>query len=85
MRDLNPRRKKAAGGAPWYIIFLIAASLSAPEKSPPRMPPEQVVEVRGQKLHYFEAGRGKAVILLHGLGADSRHWVWNFGLLARHA
>jgi len=48
------------------------------------LPPQQTVVVNGHKLAYYEAGKGNAVILLHGLGADSRHWAANIDALSEH-
>ena len=47
------------------------------------MPARQSVTVRGHKIAYYEAGQGSPVILIHGLGADSRHWAANIGPLSR--
>ena len=47
------------------------------------LPPPQTVVVKGRRLVYHEAGKGSVVILLHGLGADSRHWAANIGLLSQ--
>ena len=33
----------------------------------PPMPPEKVVKILGQHIHYYEAGKGENIILLHGL------------------
>jgi pimeloyl-ACP methyl ester carboxylesterase len=46
------------------------------------LPAPQTVIVKGRKLVYYEAGQGSTVILLHGLGADSRHWAANIGPLS---
>jgi pimeloyl-ACP methyl ester carboxylesterase len=48
------------------------------------LPPQQIVTVRGHKLAYYEAGKGQPVILIHGLGADSRHWAANIDALAEN-
>jgi len=40
------------------------------------------VVVHGHKIAYNEAGKGSVVILIHGLGADSRHWAANLGPLS---
>jgi pimeloyl-ACP methyl ester carboxylesterase len=40
------------------------------------------VAVLSFKLHYLEAGTGKPVILLHGLGGDSSRWDQNINTLA---
>jgi len=41
------------------------------------------VSVLGFKLHYLEAGRGAAVVLLHGLGGDGSRWAPNIEPLAK--
>jgi 2-hydroxy-6-oxonona-2,4-dienedioate hydrolase len=43
---------------------------------------EKDVTVLGFKLHYWEAGRGSPVVLLHGLGGDGSRWAPNIGPLA---
>jgi pimeloyl-ACP methyl ester carboxylesterase len=40
------------------------------------------VQVFGQKIHYFEAGSGPTVILLHGLGGDAANWAQTVPALA---
>ena len=44
----------------------------------------QTVVVRGHKIAYYEAGKGSPVILIHGLGADSRHWAANIDPLSQN-
>ncbi|MFY9556148.1 MAG: alpha/beta hydrolase [Blastocatellia bacterium] len=39
--------------------------------------------VYGMKIHYLEAGRGPAVILLHGLGGDTTNWAQTIGPLSQ--
>jgi pimeloyl-ACP methyl ester carboxylesterase len=48
------------------------------------LPPQQTVLVHGHKLAYYEAGKGSVVILIHGLGADSRHWAANVDALSQN-
>jgi pimeloyl-ACP methyl ester carboxylesterase len=48
----------------------------------PSMPPEKAVTVGGHEMHYYEAGIGPTVILLHGLGASAEVWVTNINALA---
>jgi pimeloyl-ACP methyl ester carboxylesterase len=48
------------------------------------LPPQQTVAVHGQKIAYYQAGKGSAVILIHGLGADSRHWAANIDALSQN-
>ena len=49
------------------------------------MPPPQTVMVHGHQIAYYEAGKGSAVILLHGRGADSHHWAANIDALSRNS
>ena len=48
------------------------------------LPPRQTVVVRGHMIAYYEAGKGSPVILIHGLGADSRHWAANIDPLSQN-
>jgi len=48
----------------------------------PAMPPEKVVEILGQHIHYYEAGQGENIILLHGLGASAEIWAANIPALS---
>ncbi|MFZ0960794.1 MAG: alpha/beta hydrolase [Terriglobia bacterium] len=48
------------------------------------LPPRQTVTVHGHKIAYYQAGKGSAVILIHGLGADSRHWAANMDALSQN-
>jgi pimeloyl-ACP methyl ester carboxylesterase len=50
----------------------------------PEAPPQQVVMVHDHKIAYHEAGQGNVVILIHGLGADWRHWAANIGPLSQN-
>jgi pimeloyl-ACP methyl ester carboxylesterase len=47
-----------------------------------KAPIPEDVTVLSFKLHYLEAGTGKPVILLHGLGGDSSRWEQNITALA---
>jgi triacylglycerol lipase len=48
------------------------------------MPTEKVIEILGQHIHYYEAGEGENVILLHGLGAEADIWAANIPALSPH-
>jgi len=48
------------------------------------LPPLQTVIVHGHKIAYYQAGKGGAVIFIHGLGADSRHWAANIDALSQN-
>ena len=50
----------------------------------PPMPPEKVVKILGQRIHYYEAGKGGNIILLHGLGAAADIWAANIPALSPH-
>jgi 2-hydroxy-6-oxonona-2,4-dienedioate hydrolase len=39
--------------------------------------------VFGQKIHYVEAGSGPVVVLLHGLGGDTRTWAFTVPALSQ--
>jgi pimeloyl-ACP methyl ester carboxylesterase len=41
-----------------------------------------VLEVNGGRTHYFKAGRGPAVVLLHGGASDARDWLPTMAALA---
>jgi len=43
------------------------------------------VDVDGARVHYQFAGRGRALLLLHGLVGSGRNWRRNIGFLSRHA
>ena len=45
---------------------------------------ECVVEVRGKPVHYKMAGKGKPLILVHGLSGSTRWWVRNIPAFAEH-
>lgn len=61
------------------LAVLISTGSLAFSQSPP---PEKVAVVYGQNIHYFEAGQGPTVILLHGLGAVKEVWLPNFAALS---
>lgn len=60
------------------LIALVSPAISQ-QQAPP---PEKVASVFGQNIHYFEAGQGPVVILLHGLGSVKEVWLANIGALA---
>jgi 2-hydroxy-6-oxonona-2,4-dienedioate hydrolase len=66
---------------PLIMLLLLGAVCAA---QMPQMPAEQTATVFGQSIHFFEAGQGPAVILLHGLGANAGMWVANIGALSEH-
>ena len=56
-------------------VSLVALAPMGIGQAPPSLPPEKIVEVLGQKIHYYEAGQGPNVIFLHGLGGDAGMWA----------
>ncbi len=63
-------------------IFASLFFLALPAFSQTAPPPEKVAVVYGQNIHYFDAGQGPVVILLHGLGAVKELWLANLAPLA---
>jgi 2-hydroxy-6-oxonona-2,4-dienedioate hydrolase len=61
------------------VFFTFAQNAGAQQ---PTLPQEKITGVFGQNIHYFEAGQGPAVILLHGLGAVKEVWMPSFGALS---
>jgi pimeloyl-ACP methyl ester carboxylesterase len=66
------------------LAMLIGGAAHAAGPAPTGAPREQVVTVLDQRIHYLEAGRGRPVILLHGLGATKEVWLANLAALAAH-
>jgi pimeloyl-ACP methyl ester carboxylesterase len=46
---------------------------------------EAFVDVAGARVHYLHAGRGRPMLLIHGLVGSSADWRSNIDALARHA
>jgi len=69
-------------GGGWLILLLSLSSAAWGQMVQP-LPPQQTVMVHGHKIAYYEAGKGSTVILIHGLGADSRHWAANIDALSQ--
>jgi pimeloyl-ACP methyl ester carboxylesterase len=65
-----------------WLGSLLCLSMAAWCQTMEPLPPKQTAVVHGYKIGYYEAGKGSVVILVHGLGADSRHWAANFGPLS---
>jgi pimeloyl-ACP methyl ester carboxylesterase len=55
------------------LLLLVASITSFAQAAAPAA--DKTATVYGAKIHYLEAGSGPAVILLHGLGADTSSWA----------
>jgi triacylglycerol lipase len=75
-------RSAAHTVAGWLVCLFTLGSAAWCQVAQP-LPPPQTVMVRGHKIAYYEAGKGSAVILIHGLGADSHHWAANIDALSK--
>ncbi len=64
------------------IAMLCTAAVGLSAQSKPAVASKDVT-VLTFKLHYFEAGHGAPVVLLHGLGGDGSRWKPNIEPLAR--
>lgn len=64
-----------------WLLLLGRGPWAAGQMFPP-MPPEKVLMVYGQRIHYYEAGQGPDLIFLHGLGGEANNWAANIGFFA---
>jgi pimeloyl-ACP methyl ester carboxylesterase len=68
---------------PTLLLLLYSLPVVAgAQVMPPPMPPEKAVQVYGQNIHYYEAGRGANLVFIHGLGGEASHWALNIGPVA---
>lgn len=79
----------------FFLSFVVAAlgnfSCAGPKPvAPPAhlepLPsfPSQFVEVNGARTHFIEMGRGRPLLLLHGVLGDTQLWCRNLEALAKH-
>src|SRR5207244_12624902 len=73
-------RQKAGGPIAALVLF---ASVPAHAATAHGTVTSRTAEVEGVKLHYLTAGRGPAVVLLHGYTQTSRMWKPIIPLLAK--
>jgi pimeloyl-ACP methyl ester carboxylesterase len=66
------------------LVLLCTLSAAAARQAASPLPPQQTVIVHGHTVAYHEAGKGSVVILIHGLGADWRHWSANLDALSQN-
>ena len=61
----------------WASVALMAASISllSPGNALAQAPQSKFAEVNGVKLHYLIAGKGDAIVLLHGYAETSHMWL----------
>lgn len=78
-RSLSSSLKSHAVALALAILLLPALTTA---KMPPPMPPEKAVQLYGQSIHYYDAGQGPALILVHGLGGQAASWAANIGPLS---
>ncbi|MFZ0418194.1 MAG: alpha/beta fold hydrolase [Candidatus Sulfotelmatobacter sp.] len=79
---MNLRFRSVLLAAALAAVVPFAFLQNALAQNQPGLPPEKVTAVFGQNIHYYEAGQGPVVILLHGLGSVKEIWMANFGALA---
>jgi pimeloyl-ACP methyl ester carboxylesterase len=65
------------------LVSTIAFPAAAYAQTPDRAIASRTAEINGLKLHYLTAGKGPAVILLHGYAEDSLMWKPIIPLLAQ--
>src|SRR5882672_5145109 len=86
-QKFNKRRMREKPKGEMYMLSklaLAAALFSFMASSLAAQPTtiEKDVTVFGFRLHYREAGQGKPIVLLHGLGGDGSRWEPNIAPLA---
>jgi pimeloyl-ACP methyl ester carboxylesterase len=64
------------------VVWLCMLALTVAAQQSPSMPPAQTAEVFGQKIRYYECGKGPVLILLHGTGGSGEGWARNIGPLS---
>ncbi|UTP38755.1 alpha/beta hydrolase [Phenylobacterium sp. LH3H17] len=78
LRPARPDASKAVliAGAVAALAAVAATNQLLAKRSERRHPPRgQVIEVDGVRLHYFEAGTGTPVVLIHGNGVTAEDYV----------
>jgi pimeloyl-ACP methyl ester carboxylesterase len=68
-------RSSVAPLLPLLLLLLAPASFAQLGANPPAPPPEHVVPVFGQPIHYWDMGAGPVVVLLHGMGDRKESWL----------
>jgi pimeloyl-ACP methyl ester carboxylesterase len=66
------------------LALLLAASVALVWGQTPAPPEEKTIPVFGQTIHYWDAGSGPIVVLVHGLGSSKNgDWRLAFGPLTK--
>lgn len=73
-----------AYGAPGQPLKQAGAESQRPNLLLKLTAPQKTTTVFGQRIVYYEAGRGKALVLLANLGWDSQMWAQNMPALVRN-
>jgi pimeloyl-ACP methyl ester carboxylesterase len=68
------------------VVTLWAFSLSVARRVEAELPPQgKFIDIGQDRLHYIEQGSGPAVVLIHGLGGQSRNFAYlDIAALARN-
>jgi hypothetical protein len=73
-----------ASGAPGQPLKQAVAESQRPNLLLKLTAPQKTTTVFGQRIVYYEDGRGKTLVLLANLGWDSQMWAQNMPALARN-
>ena len=93
-RFLSPGGKKQMKFFTMFAVAALTATTSSAASDRPPAPSrlltpiaaeQKVLNVFGQRIAYYEGGRGPTLILIPHLGWDSHMWGQNFERLAAHA
>jgi pimeloyl-ACP methyl ester carboxylesterase len=57
------------------ILLLTVFVVPASGQAGPAQPPDKTIAVFGQTIHYWDAGSGPVVVLVHGLGSRKEDWL----------
>ncbi len=63
----------AAGAVVGYVVFKTQRIVAWVERTMP--PAGKFIEVKGNRIHYVEAGEGRPILFLHGLGGQLHHFL----------
>ena len=68
------------------LAAMLSAAAAAAQGRPNALPPQQVAQVHGLDIRYFDVGEKTApvVLLLHGMGDRAANHMGTAGILAKH-